>query len=182
VNVGILLLRVVLALILLAHSSQKTLGWFHGLGIEKNSAWFSSLGLQPARMMVTFAAVAEVSSAISIGTGFLAPLGAAVAGAAMLVAGLTMHVNAGRMWNAAGGGEYPYVLSAFAIGLGFIGPGRYSLDHLIQTALPGISRYESGTVVGLVIVGIAVVGAIPFALVLRRARAVTAGESHDEKA
>ena len=180
-NVGILILRLVLAMVLLAHSSQKTLGWFHGLGIEKNSAWFSNLGLRPARMMVTLAAAAEVASAISLGTGFLAPLGAAIAGGAMLVAGLTMHVNAGRMWNAAGGGEYPYVLSMFALGLGFIGPGRYSLDHLLQPAIPWMASYESGTVVGLVIVAVAVLGAIPFALVLRRGRAAAAAGSTGEQ-
>jgi putative oxidoreductase len=171
VNVGILLLRVVLSLILLAHSSQKTLGWFHGLGIEKNSAWFSNLGLRPGRLMVTFAAIAEVASAISIGAGFLTALGAMVAGGAMLVAGLTMHVNAGRLWNAAGGGEYPYVLSAFAIGIGFIGPGRFSLDHLIGLAVPGVAGFDSGVLVGVVILAVAVLGAIPFALVIRRERA-----------
>jgi putative oxidoreductase len=170
VNVGILLLRVVLGIILLAHSSQKTLGWFHGLGIEKNSAWFSDLGLRPGRLMVAFAATAEVASAISIGTGFLTPLGAAVAGGAMLVAGLTMHVNAGRMWNAAGGGEYPYVLAAFAVGIGFIGPGRFSIDELIRSAVPGFGHFDSGVVVGVVILAVAVVGAVPFALVIRRER------------
>ncbi len=177
-NVGILLLRVVLAVILLAHSSQKTLGWFHGLGIDKNSAWFADLGLRPGRLMVTFAATAEIASAISIGTGFLAALGAAVGGAAMLVAGLTMHVNAGRLWNAAGGGEYPYVLSAFAIGIGFIGPGRYSIDHLIARAVPGFARFDSGALVGLVILVVAVLGAIPFALVIRRERRVAAASAN----
>jgi putative oxidoreductase len=177
VNVGILLIRVVLGIILLAHSSQKTLGWFHGLGIEKNSAWFSDLGLRPGRMMVTVAAIAEIAAALSIGTGFLTPLGAAVGAAAMLVAGLTMHMNAGRMWNAAGGGEYPYVLSAFAIGIGFVGPGRFSFDHLIASAVPGFARFDGGVIVGLIVLGIAIVGAIPFALVIRRERRLASSDS-----
>ncbi|HEY4269555.1 MAG TPA: DoxX family protein [Galbitalea sp.] len=178
-NVGILLLRLALAVILVAHSSQKTLGWFHGLGIEKQSAWFANLGLKPGRPFVTVAATAEVLAAISIATGFLTPLGALLAAGTMIVAGMTMHLNAGRIWNAAGGGEYPYMLAVIAIVIAFVGPGRFSLDQLIVRAVPSFSHLDSGALVGVIVAVVAVLGAIPFAMVIVRSKraATVAGDA-----
>ena len=167
---GILLLRVAVALILLAHASQKTFGWFQGLGLEKQSAWFADLGLRPGRALVITAACAETLAAVSLAAGFLTPAGAALAAGTMLVAGMTMHLNAGRIWNAAGGGEYPYLLALVAVALGFIGPGRLSLDGLIASVVPGFAEFDSGAVVGVLVACVAIIGGIPFALTLRRAK------------
>jgi putative oxidoreductase len=179
-SVGILLLRLALAIILVAHSSQKTLGWFHGLGIEQQSAWFANLGLRPGRPFVTVAATAEVLAAASIATGFLTPLGALLAAGTMIVAGMTMHLNAGRIWNAAGGGEYPYMLAIVAIVIAFIGPGSISIDHLITLAAPSSGRFDSGVIVGVIVAVVAVVGAIPFAMVIRRSKRHTAATADSD--
>jgi putative oxidoreductase len=169
-NIGILILRVALALILVAHSSQKTLGWFQGRGIVSMAGWFSDLGLRPGRHMVIIASCTEVAAAISIGFGFLSPLGAMAACGAMLVAGMTMHIDAGKLWNAGGGGEYPYLLSVVALALGFAGPGRFSVDHLLVRTFPWLGPFDSGVLVGIVVLLVAVVSAVPFALIIRRER------------
>lgn len=85
---GILFLRLVLGLVLLAHAGQKTFGWFQGRGLSTMAEAFSSLGLQPGRVFVIVASVTEVLAAVSLLLGLLVPLGAAAATGAMLVAGL----------------------------------------------------------------------------------------------
>ncbi len=169
-NTGILVLRLAVAVILIAHSTQKTFGWFQGRGIESMGLWFSDLGLRPGRTLVAVASIVEALAAISVGTGLLTPLGAAAASGAMLVAGLTMHIDAGRFWNAGGGGEYPYVLAVVAAVLGFTGPGRFSLDHLIVSAVPGFARFDSGILVGIAVAVVAALSAIPFVIAIRRSR------------
>jgi putative oxidoreductase len=56
-EIGILLLRVVLALILFAHATQKLVGWFGGNGLHKQGEIFATLGLRPGRAMVLAAGV-----------------------------------------------------------------------------------------------------------------------------
>ena len=168
-DAGLLLLRVLLAVILFAHAGQKTLGWFQGQGIGKMAGVFENLGLKPGRVMVLAAAVAEVCGAISLLLGFLTPAGALITAATMAVAGLTMQRAAGSFWNAAGGGEYPFVLAVMAVAIGFTGPGALSIDRAIQHLLPaGEALLGANLIVGVTIPVLAVVALIPFALRLRR--------------
>jgi putative oxidoreductase len=170
VDTGLLILRIALALVLVAHSSQKTLGWFQGRGVVSMAAWFSNLGLRPGRPMVIIASITEIAAAASLGLGFLTPLGSLAACAAMLVAGLTMHIDAKKLWNAGGGGEYPYVLSVIALVIGFTGPGSFSIDALLVTVLPWLGSIDGSPWVGACIAIIAIASAVPFALLIRRSR------------
>lgn len=145
---GLLILRVLLAAVLFAHATQKTLGWLSGPGI---------------------AAASELLAAVLIGLGLLTPVGALVAVGTMAVAGLTMHLSAGKLWNAAGGGEYPYVLAAVAVVLGFTGPGARSVDAALVDAWPlGALMLTPPVWVGVAIVVVGVLAAAPFAALLRR--------------
>jgi putative oxidoreductase len=166
---GLLLLRLLLAAVLVAHATQKTLGWFSGPGLDKASGFFESKGMRPGRPTVLAAAAAELVAAGLVGLGALTPLGAMVAAGTMLVAGLTMHLSAGSFWNALGGGEYPYVLAAVAMVLGFTGPGAWSLDALTAAAWPwGGLATEPTVLVGVVVVLGAAAAAVPFGVLLRR--------------
>ncbi|WP_150461561.1 DoxX family protein [Nesterenkonia ebinurensis] len=170
-EVGLLLLRVALALILFTHATQKLFGWFGGNGLTKQGEIFASLGLRPGRTLVATAGASELLAAALLLTGFLTPLGALMAAGTMGVAGLTMHLNSGSFWNVAGGGEYPYVLAAAATVLGFTGAGGLSADAALADA---VERW--GTVaapplwVGCGVVVLAVLTALPFAAVLRRSQ------------
>lgn len=127
-DIGILLLRVILAFILFAHSTQKLFGWFQGPGMPGATALFEKLGQRPAKQLVVFASLCEAAAGASLLVGFLTPLGVAIGAGAMLVAGTTLIMFAKTFWNVAGGGEYPLVLAAMIAVVGFTGPGAFSAD------------------------------------------------------
>ncbi|WP_167140245.1 DoxX family protein [Diaminobutyricimonas sp. TR449] len=131
-DIGILLLRLILAFILFAHSTQKLFGWFQGPGLPGATALFEKLGQRPARQLVLFASLCEATAAASLLVGFLTPLGVAIGVGAMLVAGMTLIMFAKTFWNVAGGGEYPIVLAAAIAIVGFTGPGAYSADVFLN--------------------------------------------------
>lgn len=106
-EIGLVLIRAVLVLVLFAHAAQKLFGWFSGNGVAKQGELFESLGLRPGRTMVAVAGASELVAATLLLFGFLAPLGALMAAGTMTVAGVTMHLNSGKFWNVAGGGSTP---------------------------------------------------------------------------
>ncbi|MFD2793326.1 DoxX family protein [Promicromonospora vindobonensis] len=169
-DIGLLLLRLVIAAILFAHATQKLFGWFGGNGLRKQAGVFESLGLRPGRVMVGMAGTCELAAAALLGLGFLTPLGALVAFGTMATAGLTMRHASGAFWNVAGGGEYPFVLAAVAGVLAFAGPGRYAVDAALASAAEVFARSAApGPVVGLVVVLVGVLATLPFVAMLRRA-------------
>lgn len=159
---GLLVLRVLLGSILLAHSAQKSLGWLQGPGLATSADIFESLGHRPGRVMVRVAALCEMLAAISILLGLLTPLGAAVGAGTLLVAGTSQTARAGKLWNAMGGGEYPLVLAVVAVVLGFTGAGAWSVDRALFGTFPNYT--------GWLVVIVAVVAAIPPSLGSRRNR------------
>ncbi|WP_207170161.1 MULTISPECIES: DoxX family protein [unclassified Nesterenkonia] len=168
-DIGLLLLRLVLALILFTHAAQKLTGWFGGNGLRRQGEIFASLGLHPGRGMVLAAGLSELIAGGLLLLGLLTPVGALLATATMLVAGVTLQLNSGNFWNVAGGGEYPYVLAAAAAVLGFTGAGAYSLDAALNGAAWATLVQEPAAWVGILVVLAALAGATPFALVVRRA-------------
>ncbi|MGJ9373158.1 DoxX family protein [Nesterenkonia sp. CF4.4] len=168
-DIGLLLLRLVLALILFTHASQKLAGWFGGNGLRRQGEIFASLGLRPGRGMVLAAGLSELIAATLLLLGLLTPVGALLAAGTMVVAGVTMQLNSGKFWNIAGGGEYPYVLAAAAAVLGFTGAGAHSLDAWFSGEAWSTLIHEPVTWVGTLIVLAALAAAVPFALVVRRA-------------
>ena len=168
-EIGLLLLRLALALILFTHATQKLAGWFGGNGLRRQGEIFASLGLHPGRGMVLAAGLSELIAAALLLLGFLTPLGALLAAGTMVVAGVTMQLNSGKFWNVAGGGEYPYVLAAVAAVLGFTGAGTYSLDARLSGEGWSELIHQPAAWVGVLIVLAALVAAVPFALVVRRA-------------
>ena len=168
-DIGLLLLRLVLALILFTHATQKLAGWFGGNGLRRQGEIFSSVGLHPGRGMVLAAGLSELIAATLLLLGLLTPVGALLAAGTMVVAGVTMQLNSGKFWNIAGGGEYPYVLAAAAGVLGFTGAGAYALDARFSgEAWVGLI-HEPSTWVGVLILLAALAAAVPYALVVRRA-------------
>lgn len=166
-DLGLLLLRIALATIMCMHASQKALGWFSGPGPDKAGTVFHNLGHRPGRLMAMVAVACETTGSVLIVLGLVTPLGAAIIAGTMIVAGASQTMAKGTVWNVAGGGEYPLVLAAFALVLGFTGPGRWSLDSAI--AAPWITQSNAThALIGVVILIVALLAAIP---PLGRARA-----------
>lgn len=171
-EIGLLLIRAVLALILFTHAAQKLFGWFSGNGLTRQGQLFESLGLRPGGAMVAVAGISELVAATLLLLGFLTPLGALMAAGTMTVAGVTMHLNSGKFWNVAGGGEYPYVLAAFAASLAFTGAGPLSVDAVAADVFG--SGYaliaEPEPRVGVLVVVLAAAVTVPFAALIRKNR------------
>ena len=159
-NTGLLVLRVLLALILLAHSVQKSKGWLQGPGLTASADIFESLGHRPGRVMVRVAALCELLAGLSLLFGFLTPLGAAVAAGTLLVAGASQNARSGKLWNALGGGEYALALAVIAVALGFCGAGEWSADRVLFGPFPAYT--------GWLALVVAVLAAIPPSVRSRR--------------
>jgi putative oxidoreductase len=170
-DTAVLIFRLLLGAILFAHAAQKLFGWFGGNGLQKQAMIFESLGLKPGVPMVVMAGTMELLAATLLVLGLGTPLAALIGSGTMLVAGLTMHMNSGRFWNSAGGGEYPYVLAAAMAAVGIGGAGRYAVDRFLATEWPPLTAWlEPSWIHALAIPVLALVSALPFALLLRRGR------------
>jgi putative oxidoreductase len=173
-DIGVLILRLLLAVIFFVHALQKTAGWFQGQGLGVMAEVFESLGLRPGRIMVLLAAGSEMAAGLLILCGVLTPVGACIGAGVMLVAGWTMHYRAGKVWNAAGGGEYPYVLAALCGVVAVTGPGAYSVDRVIARTFEGAGAFlDPSPLHTLIIVALSLSGAAVFRARVRR----SAGES-----
>jgi len=159
-DLGLLLLRIAIAAILYMHSTQKLFGWFSGPGLEKQGKVFHALGHRPGRPLALLAAVCEATGSVLIVVGLATPLGAAIIAGTMIVAGMTLTIGTGTVWNVAGGGEYPLILATFAIVLGFAGPGRWSVDSAIGA--PWFPKSNAAAaVIGAIVLVVALLAAIP---------------------
>ena len=49
-NLGLLVLRVVVGLLLAGHGAQKLFGWYGGHGLRGTAAFFDQIGLRPGRI------------------------------------------------------------------------------------------------------------------------------------
>ena len=131
---ALLIIRLVVGLTLAAHGAQKLFGWFDGPGFVKVEQGFRAQGLKPAQVWTALAILGEMGGGLSLAFGFLTALGAAGALGAMVMA-IRAHWTKG-FFGSKGGYEYPLVLLAMSLAVGFAGPGTYSLDTLFRIAWP----------------------------------------------
>jgi putative oxidoreductase len=149
-NIGLLVMRVVIGLVLGGHGVQKLFGWFGGHGLAKTGKAFGSVGYRPGTLFAFVAGATEAGGGLLLALGLLTPLAAAAIVGTMLNAALSAHVKNG-FWLANGGYEYTLALGAAAAGLGFTGAGAYSLDHAIGWTMGGTSWGLFSVGLGLVI-------------------------------
>ena len=158
-EIGLLIIRLVVGGLMFGHGTQKLFGWFGGHGVAGTKGFFASLGYPAAGALAVVAGLAEAGGGLLLATGLLTPLGAAAVAGVLLNAIVTAHWP--KMWNTEGGLEFPLALSASAIGVAFIGAGRFSIDAALGWQL-------QGTTWGLIALALAV-GAGAMTLILRAA-------------
>ncbi len=127
VDFGLLLLRVVLGLTMAAHGYNK---FFGGGRIKGTAGWFESIGMKPGTFHARVAATTEMAAGIGLAVGLLTPVTAAGFVALMVVAAWTVHRKNG-FFIVKEGWEYNLILAVAALAIAAIGPGKYSLDHVI---------------------------------------------------
>ncbi|MQA76008.1 MAG: DoxX family membrane protein [Solirubrobacterales bacterium] len=147
-NLGFLVLRVIVGLLLAGHGAQKLFGWFGGHGASGTGGFFESLGLKPGRTLALGAGAAELGGGALLALGLLTPLAAALITAVMVTAIITVHFAKG-VWATEGGYEYNVVLIAVAFALAGAGAGAWSLDDALGLDLTG-----AGWALGSLAVGV----------------------------
>lgn len=131
---GLLVLRVMIALVGVFHGSQKLFGAFDGPGLSGFAGYLQTLNVPAPQANALMAASAEFFGGLFVGLGLLTRIAALPFFFTMLVAGFTAH--AGKFSSQAGGMEYPLTLAAILLALMLSGAGRWSLDRVIFGTRP----------------------------------------------
>lgn len=152
-DVGLLIVRLVIGALFVAHGAQKLFGWFGGYGIAGTGGFMESLGFRPGRAFAFLTGVVEVAAGVMLMIGLGTPIAAAAVIGVMLNAVLTAKREAGLF----GGWELDLVYAAVAVAIAFVGPGAYSLDAQLGWDSGGITwglaALGLGVVAGVVTLG-----------------------------
>lgn len=134
-DITLLILQIVVGLLFVGHGVQKLFGWFGGHGLTGTANFLGSLGLNPPKFWAIVAGLAELVGGIGLVLGIFTPVAAALIIGVMLMAIIKVHWANG-LWVSQNGLEYPLVNAVVAAFIGFVGPGRFALDSLLNIAYP----------------------------------------------
>ncbi len=153
-DLGLLIARVVLGVLMAGHGSQKLFGWFGGYGLAGTGGFFEGLGFKPGRLFAAAASLGEVISGLLIALGLFGPIGPAILLSVMIVAAVSVHWHNG-LFATSNGIELPLLYATAAVTLALTGPGRFSIDALLSlgslwTPVVVASVLAAGAVAGVV--------------------------------
>lgn len=153
-EIGLLLLRVIVGLVLVGHGAQKLFGSFGGHGIAGTGGWMESIGFRPGKAMAVVAGLSELVGGLLLALGLLTPLASAIIVGTMVVAASTHAANG--LWATSGGYELPMIFALVGASVALTGPGAYSVDAALglefSTAV-GIGAIALGVLAALVVAG-----------------------------
>lgn len=135
-DVGPLVLRLTLALVMFPHGAQKMLGWFGGYGFSGTMEGLTAQMGLPA--IIAFLVICiEFFAPIGLVAGLLSRVAALGIGAVMVGAIFVGHLQHGFFMNWAGnqaGEGFEYHLLAIGIALALVvqGSGAFSVDRLLS--------------------------------------------------
>ncbi len=160
VSTSLLLLRLILGGVFLAHGVK------HALGREKTTRWFESLGFKAPGIQWLSMTVFEIGAGLLAIAGLLTGLAAMVFVAMMFVAYVVNHRPAG-FWITAfmkdgvevEGYEYVLTLAVTSAALAIAGPGEFAADWAIELDGVALANLLDGWVGALLAGGGVVAGA-----------------------
>ncbi|WP_037801636.1 DoxX family protein [Streptomyces sp. LaPpAH-108] len=127
-DVGLLVIRLAIGVILFAHGTQKLFGWFGGGGVSGTGQFFTMSGYPAGEAFAVVAGLTETLGGIGLALGLLTPLAGAAALGTMINA---MAVAWGGGFFAPNGYEFPLLMASVALGLALTGPGRLAVDRFL---------------------------------------------------
>jgi putative oxidoreductase len=163
---GLLLARLIIGVLMVAHGGQKLFGWLGGYGLAGTAGFFEQLGFRPGRLFVITASLAELAGGTLIALGLFGPVGPALVLSVMIVAAGTVHWKNG-LFAGRNGIEVPLLYATGAVALALTGYGPFSLDEGL-----GLAHIWTPTLKVVVLAVGAVGGAVN--LLARRSAAVAA--------
>ena len=131
-DLGMLIVRLALGIVMFPHGAQKLLGWFGGGGFAATLQGMTGMGL-PA-VIVFLVILFEFFGSLSLISGFLGRVGAFGILCVMLGALLTVHLPNGFFMNWMGnqkgeGFEYHLLAIGMALAIMVQGSGAFSIDR-----------------------------------------------------
>jgi putative oxidoreductase len=137
---GLLALRLALAVVLVAHGLHDVFGFFSGAGVgpgglDQMAARFARLGLEPGFVLAVLAGVTQLAGGLLVGVGFATRWAAAALTLHAFVMLWTQHASWGFFLNWIGdpgrghGIEYVLVQMGAFVCLILAGGGEASADH-----------------------------------------------------
>ncbi|MEN3267089.1 DoxX family protein [Pseudonocardia sp.] len=130
-DVALLIVRIVLGVILIAHGAQK----FFSYGIGGTAAPFAQMGIPLPTVSAVVAAVIELVGGALLIVGLATAVAGLLVVLDMLGAALFVHATHG-IFAADEGWELVGAIGAAALALAAVGPGRFSIDHAVGARRP----------------------------------------------
>ncbi|HWP43435.1 MAG TPA: DoxX family protein [Blastocatellia bacterium] len=136
-----LALRIMVAVIFIAHGAQKLFGIFGGYGIEGTAQFFEQLGINPGTFWAAIVGLIEFLGGIAVLLGLFTRYAATLLSIVMLVAIFKVHLPNGFFLP--NGIEYAFAMLGANVALLMGGAGEFSLDHYIKSLIE--RRRATGT-------------------------------------
>ncbi len=127
-NFSLLAIRVCLGLSLAMHGYGH---FFRGGKIQGTGRWFASLGMKPGIFHAWLASLTEFVAGFGFALGLLTPFDAAGFVGLLFVAVWLVHRHNG-FFVLKEGWEYVTMMMVVAVCVGGLGPGEWSLDHVLK--------------------------------------------------
>ena len=127
-----LILRVAIGSTMFAHGVK------HARSLDGTAGWFGSIGFARPALQARASAGIEIGAGVALTAGIATPLAAASVVGVMGVAARAVHAENG-FFITSEGWEYVMNLSAAAVALAGLGPGRWSVDETL-----GFDRLPTG--------------------------------------
>jgi len=130
IDLALLLLRVGVGIVMLAHGIRHIFG---GGKIGGTARWFGSMGMRAPMLQAWLASLTEIGAGVLLVLGLFTPLGGAGVVGTMAVAWIANHFKNGfYIFNKGEGYEYVMTLLLCGVVLGTVGPGSWSLDDALE--------------------------------------------------
>jgi putative oxidoreductase len=136
-TLGLLILRLTVGLIFIAHGLRQHLGWFGGGGMADV---MRRLGLHPPKLWASLCGLGNLCGGLMIAAGALTVLGCALIITTMTVATLTLKAHCG-FWERFGGYEYNLYVIGTSIAIALTGPGELSVDATLAPVLIDVKLF-----------------------------------------
>lgn len=130
IDLALLILRWGVGAVMLAHGVNHIVG---GGKIAGTAGWFGSMGMRPAKLQAWLASITEVVAGALLVLGLFTPFAAAGVIGVMVVAFVINHRGNGFfIFRPGEGWEYVMTLAITGVAIGAVGPGRWSLDEVLD--------------------------------------------------